>query len=235
MSRILYCTTGILLRRLQSDPGLNDCTHIILDEAHERDVNTDLLMNLLQYAMKINPKLRLIIMSATIDTDIFKQYFNNAALFNIPGRTFSVKEHYIDTNKTINYEKTLKMCQSDDPYVVAEDVVNTIRYIHRTKPEGAILCFLPSWEDIKRISRMIPSSTDMNVLCLHSKLDIADQKKVFENPPAGVRKVILSTNIAETSVTINDIVYVIDTGLQKQSKFDAQKGNFLFQFICNML
>ncbi|KRT85156.1 helicase [Oryctes borbonicus] len=127
MGRILYCTTGILLRRLQTDPSLIDCTHIIIDEAHERDVNTDLLMNLLRYAMEINSELKLIIMSATINTDIFKEYFEGAVVFSVPGRIFPVKEYYIDSSKIIDYEKTLKMCQSHEPCVVVEDVADTIK------------------------------------------------------------------------------------------------------------
>lgn len=90
--RILYCTTGILLRHLQSDPNLSKFSHIILDEAHERDVNTDLLMNLTKSALKRNADLKLIVMSATIDTDMFSKYFNNAVVMDIPGFTYPVEE-----------------------------------------------------------------------------------------------------------------------------------------------
>lgn len=228
--RILYCTTGILLRRLQADPFLNDCTHVILDEAHERDVDIDLLMNLLRYALKINPELRLIVMSATIDTALFQEYFEGASVFHVPGFTYPVKEYYIDKSKTINFDKTLQMCESNEPHVITDDVVSTIKYIHSSKHEGGILCFLPGWDDISKVAKLLPLSSDMMVLCLHSKLDISDQKKIFSKPPPGIRKVILSTNIAETSVTIDDIVYVIDTGIEKQSRFDAEKGNSNFLF-----
>lgn len=90
-TRIMYCTTGILLRHLQSDNELQNFTHVILDEAHERDVNTDLLMNLLRSAIEQNPALKLIIMSATIDTGVFQNYFNNAATLSVPGFTFPVQ------------------------------------------------------------------------------------------------------------------------------------------------
>lgn len=90
--RILYCTTGILLRHFQSDPNLLKYSHIILDEAHHRDVNTDLLMNLVKGALKRNLNLKLIVMSATIDTDMFSKYFDNAAVMDIPGFTYPVKE-----------------------------------------------------------------------------------------------------------------------------------------------
>lgn len=90
--RILYCTTGILLRHLQSDNTLSKFSHIILDEAHERDVNTDLLMNLVKSALNKNPYLKLIVMSATIDTDMFSKYFDNAVVMDIPGFTYPVQE-----------------------------------------------------------------------------------------------------------------------------------------------
>lgn len=219
------------MRRLQTDPSLSDCTHIILDEAHERDINTDLLMNLLRYALELNPELKLVIMSATINTKVFQEYFMDAAVFTVPGITYPVQEHYMDSIKAVDLRKTLQMCQSNEPHVIVEDIVNLIKFIHAEKPEGAILCFLPSWDDISRVAKALPSTKDMTVLRLHSKLDIDDQKKVFAKPPSGVRKVILSTNIAETSVTIDDVVYVIDTGIQKSSKFDAEKGDI---YVCAM-
>lgn len=90
--RILYCTTGILLRHLQSDPNLSKFTHVILDEAHERDVNTDLLMNLLRTACKANSKLKLVVMSATINASMFSEYFGGAPIIEIPGFTYPVEQ-----------------------------------------------------------------------------------------------------------------------------------------------
>lgn len=90
--RILYCTTGILLRHLQSDLSLSKFSHIILDEAHERDVNTDLLMNLIKGALDFNPKLKLVIMSATINAKMFSDYYGGAPILTIPGFTFPVKQ-----------------------------------------------------------------------------------------------------------------------------------------------
>ncbi|RZC41255.1 ATP-dependent RNA helicase DHX30, partial [Asbolus verrucosus] len=213
--RILYCTTGILLRHLQSDITLSHFTHVILDEAHERDVNTDLLMNLLRNTIKINPKLKLIVMSATIDTDMFKNYFNDAAVMHIPGFTYPVKYNFIDDLIELDLSKSSKMCSNDSPNVVHEDVLKLIHYIHKKKSEGAILCFLPGWEDISKIEKSIPHSNDI--------LQDSDQWKIFSKAPPGVRKVILSTNIAETSVTINDVVYVIDTAIHKENRFDNAK------------
>ncbi|KAJ8935402.1 hypothetical protein NQ314_012821 [Rhamnusium bicolor] len=221
--RILYCTTGILLRHLQSDSNLSNFTYVILDEAHERDVNTDLLMNLLRNAIKTNPNLKLIVMSATIDTDVFSEYFEGAPVIEIPGFTYPVTQHFLDSFK-INVNKTLDMCNSQVPTVIHDDVVTLIEYIHDHKKEGAILCFLPGWEDIRKIQRMIPINGDIAVYCLHSRLQDSEQWKIFSRPPPGVRKVILATNIAETSVTIDDVVYVIDTGIHKDNRFDVEKG-----------
>lgn len=225
--KILYCTTGILLRRLQIDPTVKDCSHIILDEAHERDVNTDLLVNLLRHALELNPKLKLIIMSATIDTKIFQDYFKGSAVIHIPGFTYHVKMNFLEDIDKVDLRKTESMCNSQVPYVVTEDVVETIQYIHQTQQEGAILCFLPGWEEISSVKRLLPNTSTMFVLCLHSKLQDVDQKKIFQKPPPGVRKVILATNIAETSVTIDDVVFVIDTGIHKEQRFDSDKGFFL--------
>ncbi|VEN38426.1 unnamed protein product [Callosobruchus maculatus] len=221
--RILYCTTGILLRHFQSDPSLSNFTHVILDEAHERDVNTDLLMNLLREAVQRNPNLKVVVMSATIDTTMFSEYFGGAPIIEIPGFTHPVKQFFLDDCK-LNVAKTIDMCEQKSPSLVHDDVVRVIKYIHEKKPEGAILCFLPGWEDISKISRMIPERQDLVTYCLHSRLQDSEQWKIFSRPPPGVRKIILATNIAETSVTVDDVVYVIDSGIHKEQRFDAEKG-----------
>ncbi|KAG5875068.1 hypothetical protein JTB14_018020 [Gonioctena quinquepunctata] len=222
--RILYCTTGILLRHLQSDANLSTYTHVILDEAHERDVNTDLLINLLRSAIKSNSNLKLIVMSATIDTDMFSKYFAGAPVLEIPGFTYPVKQHFLDNSQHFDAHKTMKMCEGEVPSVIPEDVAQVLQYIHRNKPEGAILCFLPGWEEITKIQRLIPRQSDVAVYCLHSRLQDSDQWKIFSRPPPGVRKIILTTNIAETSVTVDDVVYVVDTGIHKEQRFDVPKG-----------
>jgi ATP-dependent RNA helicase DHX30 len=223
--KILYCTTGILLKHVQSDRHLSNFSHIILDEAHERDVNTDLLLNLLRDTLTVNPNLKLIIMSATVDVDLFRNYLNDAPVMHIPGFTYPVKSYFLNDLDKLDLSKTHNMsCNSQSPTVVHEDVVKVINYIHKTKDEGAILCFLPGWEDIVKVERLLPSTGDVAVLCLHSRLQDSDQQKIFYKPPPGVRKVILSTNIAETSVTIDDVVYVVDTGIHKENRFDNDKG-----------
>lgn len=228
--RIMYCTTGILLRRLQDDPKLSDCTHVLIDEAHERDVNTDLLMNLLRHALQLNPNLNILVMSATIDTDLFQDYFDKSPTLHIPGFTYPVEQHFL-SHSDQSFKKTLEMSTGKYPNVVTEDVVKMIEFIHKKKPEGAILCFLPGWDDIAKVRKLIPQYPDISVLCLHSRLDMSEQRRIFSRPPPGVRKVILTTNIAETSVTVDDVVYVLDTGIHKEQRFDIEKGVHLNNLI----
>ncbi|KAJ8976100.1 hypothetical protein NQ317_008438 [Molorchus minor] len=177
--RVLYCTTGILLRHLQSDPTLSNFTHIILDEAHERDVNTDLLMNLLRGAIKTNPKLKLVVMSATIDTNVFCEYFGGAPVMEVPGFAYPVRQNFWTPVNPLILLKPLKCVKA-----------------------MFLLLFM----------RML------------FKLQDSEQWKIFSEIPPGIRKIILATNIAETSVTIDDVVYVIDTGIQKEQRFDIKKG-----------
>ncbi|XP_050296944.1 ATP-dependent RNA helicase DHX30-like isoform X2 [Anthonomus grandis grandis] len=219
--RVLYCTTGILLRHLQADPRLLRFSHVILDEAHERDVNTDLLMNLIRRALQQNSNLKLVVMSATIDTEAFSEYFNGAPIFSIPGFTHPVGVYYLDD---LYCPKTLNMCNQEHPQVIHEEVVEVIKSIHREKPEGAILVFLPGWEDLSRVQRLLNAKSDMVVHLVHSKLKDSEQHNIFSRPPPGIRKVILATNIAETSITIDDVVYVVDSGIHKNKIFDVDKG-----------
>ena len=150
--------------------------------------------------------------------------------------------------KTLNLNETRNLCKENVPAVVIDDVASVIEWIHTSKPNGAILCFLPGWEEINRIKAFLERELKLRhclILCLHSRLSDKDQRKIFEKPPPLMRKIILATNIAETSVTINDIgefqlirnlsvknvirnriflVYVIDTGIQKSKYFDVEKN-----------
>ncbi|KAL1501953.1 hypothetical protein ABEB36_007176 [Hypothenemus hampei] len=221
--RIVYCTTGILLRHLQTDPLLRKFSHIVLDEAHERDVNTDLLMNLLKRALNENKNLKLVVMSATINAQAFSDYFNGAPVFNVPGFTFPIKKYFLE-HLPVNCPKTLSMCKQDKPQIIHEEVKQLIQYIHETKPPGAILVFLPGWEDLTKLEKLLNRNNDSAVYLLHSKLKDSEQYRIFSKPPPGIRKIILTTNIAETSITIDDVVYVIDTGIHKDNIFDNDKG-----------
>lgn len=122
------------------------------------------------------------------------------------------------------------MCAGEEPYVVHEDVVEVINYIRKNRGEGAILCFLPGWEDIIKVKKLLPRMNDAYVLCLHSRLQDSEQRKIFSRPPPGIRKIILATNIAETSVTVDDVVFVVDAGIHKEQRFDPNKGMYLYFF-----
>lgn len=220
---ILYCTSGILLKHIQNDPNLRAFTHVILDEAHERDVNTDLLMVLLRKAIKTNPKLKVIVMSATIDVELFQKYFDNAPIIEIPGFTYPVKSYFLE-DLDVRIPKTVEGFKNDNPVIIPEDISKVINWIHENKKEGAILCFLPGWDDIIKVKRQLEDFDRTKVVFpLHSKLTLKDQRRIFQPLTPGARKIILATNIAETSVTIDDVVYVIDTGAHKEQRLDKTK------------
>lgn len=184
-------------------------------------------MNLLRHAINNNPDLKVIVMSATMDTDLFRNYFNNAPVIEIPGFTYPVKQHFIEDIKKLDLEKTQNMKENDTPLIIYDDVAKVVEWINNSKPEGAILCFLPGWDEICKVKssleKILDPATTM-ILTLHSKLSDQDQRKIFSHPPAGVRKIVLGTNIAETSVTIDDVVYVVDTGIHKETRFDSERG-----------
>ena len=300
---IAYCTTGILLQQLQHSPDdvMSSNTHLVIDEVHERDILIDFLLIILKKVMarriaegKSVPKI--ILMSATMDSDLFASYFSDAAksldcpTLNVPGRTFPVKERYLDNileEMNSSYPSSnLRLLQSDPPtrdYLQAdrdfsrsspvradgstteieqpddfvidwkkerkisadgetevsnekEDalvphglVAATIAHICKTSTEGAILVFLPGLDEIVQVDKILRGErildvgfnnlSDYRIHMLHSSMP-AGQTEVFNSVPTGCRKIILSTNIAETSVTIPDVQYVVDTGKLREKRYD---------------
>ena len=189
---------------------------MILDEAHERDINTDMLLVLLRRALSLNPHLHLIVMSATINAELFQNYFDDAAALHIPGFTYPVKSVFLE-DLPVRYRKTRFL---ENPFVDCNLVAETIKWIDKNREEGAILCFLPGWAEICKVSRLLSEENNKShcVLPVHSRLQYSEQRRIFHTPPPGVRKVILSTNIAETSITINDVKYVVDAGAHKEER-----------------
>lgn len=212
-TRINFQTDGILLKKLQNDRLLSEYDIVMVDEAHERSINIDIILGLLKAAQRgreeagMSP-LKIIVTSATIEKEKFTDFFDQAPAVEVPGRTFGVQVEYA--------EKPIQ-----DLYSAAADTVEKI--VAGGKP-GDILIFMPGEDDINRTISLINELKidDIDVMPLFGSMPPEDQDRIFEKNPK--RKVIVSTNIAETSVTIDGIVHVIDSGLIKQKRFDATTG-----------
>uniref|UniRef100_A0A7N6C252 RNA helicase n=1 Tax=Anabas testudineus TaxID=64144 RepID=A0A7N6C252_ANATE len=221
---LLFLTVGVLLRKLQSNPTLKGISHVVVDEVHERDINTDLLLALLRSGLKENPDLRVVLMSATGDNQRLAKYFGGCPIVKVPGFMHPVRDRYLED---VLREMGRRQIQEDDVAPDLDLVADVIEHIDRHGEPGSVLCFLPGWQDIKTVQENLKakphfSSGSQMILPLHSSLSVADQQAVFQRPPVGKRKIVLTTNIAETSVTIDDIVHVVDTGTHKEQNYDTQ-------------
>ncbi|KAK4740295.1 hypothetical protein R3W88_003992 [Solanum pinnatisectum] len=213
---IKYMTDGMLWREILIDDNLSQYSVIMLDEAHERTINTDVLFGLLKQLMKRRPDLRLIVTSATLDAEKFSGYFFDCNIFTIPGRTFPVE---------ILYTK-----QPESDYLDASLI--TVMQIHLTEPEGDILLFLTGQEEIdyacqclyERMKGLGKNVPELIILPVYSALPSEMQSRIFDPAPPGKRKVVVATNIAEASLTIDGIYYVIDPGFAKQNVYNPKQG-----------
>lgn len=213
---IKYMTDGMLLREILIDENLSQYSVIMLDEAHERTIHTDVLFGLLKQLVQRRPDLRLIVTSATLDAEKFSGYFFNCNIFTIPGRTFPVE---------ILYTK-----QPESDYLDASLI--TVLQIHLTEPEGDILLFLTGQEEIdyacqclyERMKGLGKNVPELIILPVYSALPSEMQSRIFEPAPPGKRKVVVATNIAEASLTIDGIFYVIDPGFAKQNVYNPKQG-----------
>ncbi|KAK6360648.1 hypothetical protein TWF730_006784 [Orbilia blumenaviensis] len=247
-TRITFMTTGVLLRRLHDGDGLSDISHVFIDEVHERSLDSDFLLVLMKRLLTKRKDLKLILMSATLNAKAFADYFGNVQIVNIEGRTFPVNDFYLDdvlrfTNfNALGRGEKLRPVDSDtadvDPAIgmqmralgqgVNYDLIAaTVQAIDDELGEdsGAILVFLSGTLEIHRAIKAIndlPESYRYLAYPLHASLIPAEQRKVFLRPPKGQRKIICATNVAETSITIEDIVAVIDTGRVKETLFDPE-------------
>ncbi|XP_052142753.1 probable pre-mRNA-splicing factor ATP-dependent RNA helicase DEAH5 [Oryza glaberrima] len=213
---IKYMTDGMLLREILVDENLSQYSVIMLDEAHERTIHTDVLFGLLKQLIKRRSDMRLIVTSATLDAEKFSGYFFNCNIFTIPGRTFPVE---------ILYTK-----QPESDYLDAALI--TVLQIHLTEPEGDILLFLTGQEEIdhacqclyERMKGLGKDVPELIILPVYSALPSEMQSKIFDPAPPGKRKVVVATNIAEASLTIDGIYYVVDPGFAKINVYNSKQG-----------
>ncbi|GAA5860889.1 hypothetical protein JCM8547_003880 [Rhodosporidiobolus lusitaniae] len=291
---ILFCTTGLFLRRMQADLDrqaggsektgeqefLDGVTHVCVDEVHERDVDTDLLLFVLRRLLmerrrRGKKEIKVVLMSATIDPRLFTEYFADpssgslAPVVEVPGRSFPVEKHWLDS--TIQELQALRLAPNRGGWVFQEksvvpylqrELVPTIPFDPRTgKPvgeiddldmpypllaliiahvlsrsdDGHVLVFLPGWDEIQAVRNLLLdrgrfplldidfNSREYEIHVLHSTIPIVEQQAVFEPPAAGIRRIVLSTNIAETSVTIPDVVFVVDSAKCKEKRYDPER------------
>lgn len=211
-----YMTDGMLLREFLTEPDLASYSVLMIDEAHERTLHTDILFGLVKDIARFRRDLKLVISSATLDAKKFSDFFDNAPIFQIPGRRYPVDVFYT------------KAPEAD--YLDAA-IVTTLQ-IHVTQPPGDILVFLTGQEEVDTAAEILTFRTkglgtkikELIIARIYSTLPSDLQAKIFEPTPPGARKVVLATNIAETSLTIDGIVYVIDPGFSKQKSYNPRTG-----------
>lgn len=300
-TKLLFCTTGILLRKLSGNKDLSDVTHVVVDEVHERTILSDFLLIVLKSLVEKRSnqpgrKLKVILMSATVDSTLFARYFGDCPVISVEGRTHPVSTHFLEdvyekmdyclaldspasgayfaqhgekwkhASSSVNNRRGMKnlvLSSWGDESVLSENYVDPhytsdcylsysertnqnlkrlneevidfdlledlICYIDENCPHGAVLVFLPGVAEIEMLIDRLSASVRFKgvssdwILPLHSMLSPTDQRKVFQSPPENIRKVILATDIAETSITIDDVVYVVDTGKHKENRYNPQK------------
>ncbi|KAJ1490877.1 P-loop containing nucleoside triphosphate hydrolase protein, partial [Baffinella frigidus] len=218
-TRVKYLTDGILLRELLTDRLLSDYSVVMLDEAHERSLHTDILFALMKEVVTARPDdFRLLVTSATLDVSKFSHYFFDAPTIDVPGRCFPVEIQHVDSNRYV--DKAMEL----------------VDVLHSTEPtEHHILVFLTGEDEIVRccqgVNQKIKRRQDdgeavqgLRICMLHSSLPVEFYQRVFDEPPDGTRKLVVATNIAETSITVPGIKFVIDCGAVKQKIFNAESG-----------
>ncbi|KAF9431418.1 hypothetical protein BGZ76_000330 [Entomortierella beljakovae] len=213
---VKYMTDGMLLREFMSEPDLDGYSCLIIDEAHERTLHTDILLGLIKDITRVRTDLKILISSATMDATKFADYFDDAPIFFIPGRPFPVEVHYT-TSPEANYLAA---------------AITTVMQIHISQGPGDILVFLTGQDEIdnaaenlQQTCRVLGDKIQELMVCpIYSALPSDMQGKIFEPTPEGSRKVVLATNIAETSITIDGVKFVIDPGFSKMLSYNPKTG-----------
>jgi ATP-dependent helicase HrpA len=223
---IKFLTDGMLLAEVQGDPMLREYDTLIIDEAHERSLNIDFLLGHLRTLRYRRPELKIIITSATIDTEMFSQAFDGAPVLKVEGRTFPVEVIYapLDSLGSDAAEGDERTAKAEALHYI-DGAVEAVERIVRDSRSGDILVFMPSERDIREASDLLEgrlrSSGQQNELVpLFGRLSNAEQARVFA--PSQRRKIVIATNIAETSLTIPGIRFVVDTGLARLSRYAPQ-------------
>lgn len=268
-TRLVYATTGIVMRMLESSNELSEVTHLVLDEVHERSIDSDFLLIVLKRLMTKRKDLKVILMSATVNADLFSSYLGGAPILNVPGRTFPVDVRYLEdaieltgytpantsSDKMIDLDddmegdteqpgnssvlalsgysqKTRNILAQMDEYQIDFDlIVQLIAQISSSEDlaaySKAVLVFLPGIAEIRTLNDFLLGdprfAKDWLVYPLHSSIATDDQESAFLVPPPGMRKIVLTTNIAETGITIPDVTCVIDTGKHREMRFDERR------------
>uniref|UniRef100_A0A3B3WVP6 RNA helicase n=1 Tax=Poecilia mexicana TaxID=48701 RepID=A0A3B3WVP6_9TELE len=269
------CGYQIRLQRL-----LSSVSHLVLDEIHERNLQSDVLLVIVKELLNLRDDLKVILMSATLNAEKFSKYFDKCPMIHIPGLAFPVEEFLLEDIIEMTryrpqnqdrrpawkrrfwqghqsrsekeekeeeykeswpcYARTLQGRYSDstieavemldtDEKIDLELILALIRHIVLNEREGAILVFLPGWDNISSLNDLLMAqqmfrSERFVIIPLHSLMPTVNQTQVFKRPPPGVRKIVIATNIAETSITIDDVVYVIDGGKIKETNFDTDNN-----------
>ncbi|XP_075771209.1 putative ATP-dependent RNA helicase DHX34 isoform X2 [Pelodiscus sinensis] len=222
-TKIVFLTEGLLLRQVQREPALPGYQVLIADEVHERHLHSDFLLGVLRRLLPARPDLKLVLMSATINIPLFAGYFGGAPVVQVPGRLFPITVVYqpIAQEEAGSGGKPERL--DPRPYL---QVLQAIDHKYPAEERGDLLVFLSGVAEIGAVLEAAQAYAARTqrwvVLPLHSTLSIAEQDKVFDLPPPGVRKCIVSTNIAETSVTIDGVRFVLDSGKVKELSYDPQ-------------
>ena len=201
-------TDGILLAEIQRDRLLKRYDTIIIDEAHERSLNIDFLLGYLKRLLPRRPDLKIIITSATIDVDSFSRHFDDAPVIEVSGRTFPVETHYLDAS-------------ADEEGDNARRISSLVQDIDAGSfgKRGDALIFLPGERDIREVAKQLRDDTELDILPLYARLSQAEQNRVFDISKRRGLRVVLATNVAETSLTVPGIRYVIDPGEARISRY----------------
>ncbi|MDZ4287555.1 MAG: ATP-dependent RNA helicase HrpA, partial [Prosthecobacter sp.] len=209
-TRVKFMTDGILLAEIQSDPLLRAYSMLILDEAHERSLNIDFLLGYLKGLLGRRPDLKLVVTSATIDTEAFSQHFGGAPIIEVSGRLYPVEIRYRPVGDN-----------DEDPTHIDEAVTAVEDVLIETN-EGDVLVFMPTERDIRETSDILDGrlGRGIEVLALYGRMAAQEQQRVFS--PGPKRRVIVATNVAETSITLPRIRYVVDTGLARMSRYNPR-------------